>query len=354
MNYKLQGKGIFVFSDPAGANSVLALIDQLLHFGLQKKDLQVFTNSTGVFDKKYNDVVQRLDFDKEEVWSITRQFRPDYLFSATSTNDFEHNWRGVALSKKIRTIGFIDHWTNYLDRFTFNNETIFPDEIWVINEIARKEAIEAGLPENRIVISGNPYYEKVKGYKPTISKQSLYSSLGLNSSKKTILFISDNIKSSFAKDENGDCILGFDEFTVLKDVLVSLKELENKINYHQYQFVIKLHPRSEKNKFDSLIKFNTSKNLEILTLQKCDPLSINYYSDYVLGMFSNMVIESVLMGKKVLSLHFSENKQSALKFDESHFTLLESKSMLTKELNKYVYNSYYYPNLCNRNMKRRG
>ena len=40
-NKIFEGKGIFVFSDPAGANSVLAIVDRLI-IRLTKRDFLVF------------------------------------------------------------------------------------------------------------------------------------------------------------------------------------------------------------------------------------------------------------------------------------------------------------------------
>lgn len=315
MNYNLSGKGIFVFSDPAGANTVFAIVDQLLKEGkIPNEDFLVFTNPIGVYSHTYDTMVSRIDFSIDFVRVVINKFEPDYLFSATSLNDFEHQWRKFAQGNKLKSIGFIDHWTNYTERFSFNGEVVFADEIWVINEIAKKEAINAGIPENLIVVSGNPYYEKVSQFKPEISKRSFFDIYNLNPDKKTILFISDDIRDSFPKDEEGICILGFDEYTVLQEILESFAELDEQIHFEKYQFVIKLHPRSKAQKFDKLLKTYHSKNLETFVLEKCEPLTINYYSDYVLGMFSNMVIEAWLMRKKMLRVQIGQRREDFIKF----------------------------------------
>jgi len=175
MNFKLKGKGIFVFSDPAGANAVLALIDQLQEIGKRSGiDFLIFTNSNGVFPKHYEEIVKRIAYSNKMATEIIDDFKPNYIFSATSINDFEHQWRISAEKNKIKTVAFIDHWTSYYERFSFQGETVFANEIWVINDIAKKEAIEAGIPEDLIIISGNPYYEKVKRYKPEIAKDDFF------------------------------------------------------------------------------------------------------------------------------------------------------------------------------------
>ena len=337
MNYNLSGKGIFVFSDPAGANAVLALVDQLIKEGKkQNEDFIVFTNSKGVFNQKYNGLVQRVDFSDNFAKTMINKFKPNYLFTATSTNDFEHRWRKlVNKDEGIKTIAFIDHWTNYIERFTFKDEIVFADEIWVVNQTAKKEAIEAGIPQELIKVTSNPYYEKVSSFTPRIPKTEFFNKYQLDPNKQVVLFISDDIKRSFPKDEKGDCVLGFDEFTVLKDVLIAFKELENKIDWHNYQLVIKLHPRSEPNKFDQLLKEFSPNELDYSQIQNCDPLFLNYFSDIILGMFSNMVIEAMLMGKKVLRVQIGQKGDDLMKFGEKA-VFVSNKNKLKEQLTNYL------------------
>ena len=337
MRYKLQGKGVFVFSDPAGANSILALIDNILKCGgKNNENFMVFTNSVGVFSNEYTNLVKIKDFSTKFYSEILTKFKPDYIFTATSNNSYEHNIRLLSQEKRIRTIAFIDHWTSYLKRFTFNNKTLFPDEIWVINDIAKKEAIEAGLPEDKIFISGNPYYEKIRKFTPEIKKIDFFKKENLPLNKKVVLFISDNIKESFPKNENNECSLGFDEFTVLSDVLNSLCEIHNKglIDFSKYLFLIKIHPRGKISKFDSLIRNRKYKFLNVEVRKKINPMIITYYSDYVLGMFSNMVIEALLMGKKVIRVQTGQIGEDLLKYDEVNCELVTKRENLLNDLIK--------------------
>ena len=106
--------------------------------------------------------------------------------------------------------------------------------------------------------------------------------------KITILFISDDIRAVFGLNEKGECILGFDEYSVLIDVLETLNELcrNNKLKISKYQFVIKIHPNANSQKFNRLIK--NYDFIEIKIIKNCHPLDINFHSEYIFGMFSNM------------------------------------------------------------------
>ena len=184
-NKIFEGKGIFVFSDPAGANSVLAIVDRLILLGrLPKRDFLVFTNIIHKSLNEYKNILDISPSSESDFIDVIRTFNPTYVFSGTSLNDFEHLCRKAAVKLNVMVISFIDHWTSYIERFNFNNEIIFGDEIWVINEIAKIEAIQAGIPEKLITISGNPYYEKVKKFKPIVSKKYFFNSLDLDIRKK--------------------------------------------------------------------------------------------------------------------------------------------------------------------------
>ena len=59
------------------------------------------------------------------------------LISGTGwSTDLEHVARKKASHNGIRTIAMIDHWVNYPERFTRENNTVYPDEIWVSDDYA--------------------------------------------------------------------------------------------------------------------------------------------------------------------------------------------------------------------------
>ena len=185
MKSKLKGRGLFVFSDPAGANSVLALIDELILDGQRAgRDFIIYTDSKGVYPEEYSQVVNILDFNRSDYLEIFDKHRPDYIFSGTSNTDFEHQVRILARGQNIFTYAFIDHWTSYKQRFTFEGVTTYPDRIWVINELARVEAAEAGLPEDSLVVTSNPYYEKIRKFLPAMDRASFFIRHGIPEKKK--------------------------------------------------------------------------------------------------------------------------------------------------------------------------
>jgi hypothetical protein len=334
VNLKLLGKGIYIYSDPAAENSILSLVDDLiLSKNIPKKDFLVYTNKKGKIDSQYKDIVKVEDFKESRISKLILDFKPEYFFLGTSLNDYEHNWRKIGIKYNIKVISYIDHWTNYIERFSFGNEIIFGDYICVINDVAKSEAAKAGIPEKIINVIGNPYYKKVKKFKPKVSKEYFYNSLGLDIRKKVILFISDDIKRSFPSDDIGNCVLGFDEYTVLSDIIIGLKKID--IDLRNFQLVLKLHPKSDVNKFKHLLS-DIPQNLNVIAVKDCDSLTINYFSDYVIGMFSNMIIESFLMNKKLLRVQTGQVFKDIMKLKPLNEKVLIKKEELYQQINDFL------------------
>ena len=334
----VQGKGIFVFSDPAGANSVFAIIDFLISLNkIYLKDFLVFTNEFGSFEDKYSKIVKKIVFSNELCSKIEKEFKPDFIFSATSLNNFEHLWR-IYFFKKIKVYSFVDHWCNYYKRFYFNDQLCFGNEVWVIDKVAAQAAIQEKIPKNLIRIKGNPYYEKVKNFKPSVLKKSFFKQYNLDENKIIILYISDNIKDNFDVDQDGNCILGFDEYSVITDILETLTNLSqnNKLNLSDYQFVVKIHPKANFQKFDRLIKKYNS--LDIKIIKNCDSLTINYYSNYIFGMFSNMVIEAFLMKKNLLRVQTGQLVSDLINTKDIKDKTVKDIDKLYSEMNIFLNN----------------
>lgn len=59
------------------------------------------------------------------------------LLSGTSfASDLEHKARALAKEHGIHSIGVIDHWVNYVERFLRAGSRVLPNEIWVADEDA--------------------------------------------------------------------------------------------------------------------------------------------------------------------------------------------------------------------------
>ncbi len=113
----------------------------------------------------------------------------------TSTSSAETAWETRLISQGraqgIKTISMLDHWTNYVSRFLWLGQQVFPDEIWVCDSyaLALAQNCQQQLPEYPPVQQiTNFYLQDLVRYiqarrKPTISAS-------------TILFVSEPSNNS--------------------------------------------------------------------------------------------------------------------------------------------------------------
>lgn len=289
---KLHGKALFVFSDPAGAKAVLAQA-----YFLQKQNL--LADFRIISDRKYNfyeDFSLEVLPYKEGDELLLKSFRPDFIFAGTSyTSKIELKFIKQAQSQDIFTIAFIDHWTNFRSRFVWNDEVIYPDEIWVIDEEAKKLALEEGLDAKKIQVRGNPYYNFLRNWKPTIQKGAFLENLGLPKSASYILYVPEPLSQVGGIEK-----YGFDEFEILEQIV---SELSGQYLLDLKNFLlIKLHPNQNKNIFTQRLRQISSSCLQIKVLEDANINLLMFYADSVIGLFSNALLEGKLIGANVVRL----------------------------------------------------
>lgn len=281
MTLNLRGRGLFVFSDPGGAKPLLALAQSLensLDF------CKIISDRIYPFFKDFNLVVSESALPaKIELQTA----QPDFLFVGTSyTSDIELSYVKEANRLGITSFAFVDHWTSLKERFILNGELIYPTVILVVDIIAKNKALEAGIPEDIIEIFPNPYHNYIRNWEPVYTKNDFFLRLGLIIKEKKIITYAPDPLSNI----NGELEYGFDEISSTLTLSESIKSLNE-----NYLFLLKLHPNQKNNKIQKSI----SSQIFILP-NDVDTNSLIYYSDVIIGFFSNFLIEADLMHTPVL------------------------------------------------------
>ena len=284
---KLKGKILFFFSDPGGAKPCLAISDQL-----NKENIKIISDRYfsfySIFKSKVTVVKNHYD-----LLAIIKDFNPDIIFTGTSyKSNLEKIVTIIAKRESIKIFSFVDHYTFIQNRFILDEKPpLFPDEIWLINDEVKNNAIKENIPNEIIFVSRNPYHNWLKEWEPIVSKEVHYRSLNLMMEKKYIVFAPDPLSNI-----NGIEIYNFDEFSASKQIIKQVNNASKKFkkNYH---FLIKPHPnQSIEGLYDI---FEGNENFTILS-KEVDTNHIIYFSDIVLGFFSSILLEAKIMRKTVI------------------------------------------------------
>jgi len=193
----------------------------------------------------------------------------------------------------VPSMSLIEHWCWYRKRFELNGELILPDFIIVNDEIAYADAVNEGLPSEKLIIAGNVILESLRIYsdQKQIDRAKLLQKHNLPN-KRMIVFISEELASEF----NGtDDELGYDEFSVLDQLISLLQPSEH--------LVIKLHPEEAEDKYQHL----TSECVSVL--RSIDINSLNTMADVVVGMASMLLLELAMLRNDIISFRPNATKQ---------------------------------------------
>lgn len=282
---KFKGKILFIFSDPGGAKPCLALAST---FDL--KDVLAVSDRDYTFYRDFNCRVIKPD---DGISHIIDQFKPDLIFTGTSyTSSIEKEAISLARAQSINCWSFVDHWTSISARFIYNGEANLPDKIWVIDEKAKAIAIDEGINEERIIISGNPYHKWLASWKPTITKADFFGEISITDiSKKIIVYAPDPLSNV-----NGLINYGFDEISSSLAIVKIFDQLyeQSELNW---LVLVKMHPNQNKTIITDI--FSNKPYCKILTAD-VDVNKTIFFSDMVLGFFSSFLLEAQIMNKKVI------------------------------------------------------
>lgn len=277
-------KVVFVFSDPGAAKSILALATQL------RTEKQQFIYSDRMHDFYSNFGLNVNAVSPSEVDSILEDLLPDFVITGTSyTSDIEKLFISACKKRQIPVFSQVDHWTDIKRRFEYQGQLIYSDEIWIIDEKAKEIALNEGIPETLLKVKGNPYYDFLKSWEPSISRDEWKKQNNIPEDKKLIMFAAEPLSKAggvnrFGLDEKG-----------------CLKLLESRIASEllsETLVLIKMHPNQDKEYLMSAYR-ESKPRYEFRIFETDDLNTAIYYSDAVAGIFSNLLIEAHQLGKPV-------------------------------------------------------
>lgn len=278
---------LFVFSDPAGAKGVISIF---LAFINQIKESKLISDRFYPFYAEMGVQVEIISIS--QVNEILNDFCPDVIVAGTSIPSKIDLEFCIQAKGKALIYSFVDHWTNFKERFLNSNIYYLPDFLLVIDSIAKQKALEAGFNKESILIISNPYYNYLKKWKHTIERSRFLLELDLDENTKYVLYAPEPL-SLFNLNEK----YGFDEFDSLEFLINTISNFESVI------LLFKCHPNHVIDDVLNRIKFMNCDIKKIIVLK--DDVSMPHlikYASCVIGYFSNSLIEAKYLGAYVIRL----------------------------------------------------
>ncbi len=345
-------KKVLLFSrDPGGANTIIPLVRPLRLKGyevkLYGKDFAL--KRYKLFGLDGIDLVNEIgDISFDKIFNFIQAELPDVIITGTSADDMTEKYMWlVAKQLGIPSFAILDNWMNYGVRFseygvsslekykTNKAHRYLPSKIFVMDNYARKEMIEDGIDADMVVVTGQPYFELMSNQVQQISKhkiEKLRNSLVEDFSDFVITFVSEDIENSYGSDN----YLGYTEKTIFNSFIRSLENIVSRIN-KKIIVVIKLHPKENLNSYDDFIFGFKNKQIKILVEHEVNSWDLVMCSDLVCGMVSMFLLETMILGKPVISMQIGLNKKNSFVLDQ--LGILKSimdQNLLTKTLKTII------------------
>jgi predicted glycosyltransferase len=260
---------------------------------------------------------------------------PDVVITGTSADDFTEKYLwNVSWELGIPSMAILDQWLNYgirfssysvndIEEYTRNPAHPFlPTRIVAPDEYAKSEMIEAGLPEERIVVCGQPYFETVLAFRQEpIAVVRFHEAYHLTSEDFVVVFASEPITTTY-----GDGALrywGYNELTILSSLVQTLNDVASE-TARPVTLVVRPHSKEGREHFLDIL--GKCRNVRWIIDTDSLPWTLMNRADLVCGMSSMFLIESAILGRPVLSIQIGLCRENPFVLDRRNIL----KSILTE------------------------
>ena len=211
------------------------------------------------------------------------------------------------------------------------NEVVYADRVAVCGNYSRDAYISRGNPSGKIVVTGNPDWDKYRVLPKMWQRDTICRSLGLDTRKRTVLFATFHLGVPYGPK---DATLPERFYRCL---LRSIRELNR---CHSIQLAVKLHP-VERDRQPWYQRIAMEEGLENVVIQSACLEKLLFVSDVVVCRGSNIGFEALLLGKPVIShgmTLYGEEKAAIVTNSDSELKAAIEKSLfdphVRRELDK--------------------
>jgi len=276
-------KRIALFAHDAGGAEILL---ELLKASLNVGEFRIFSLVDSpcyhlIKTKKLEHFWSEITSDAQDIEAKLTQFQPSIILYGTGwQNHLEYHFLDYAKTHNLPSMAFLDHWTNYRERFGYpekNWENNLPSFIVAHDQTSYDKATAFGLP-NVIAIKNYALLSQLKEAQNVLSKIQ---------ENNTLLFLSEPT-AKVATRAFGDAYgWGFTEKEVFEDIL------KHKALFECDTILIRLHPSDTPETYQTIdpsATFSHATLLEDIAEAKV-----------IIGIDTVALYTAYLLGKKVIS-----------------------------------------------------
>lgn len=213
----------------------------------------------------------------------------------------------LRLARRCRAAGIrvecvLDNWMNYRRRLEIDGEGLFvPDSYYVMDDLAREEAIKEGLPARVLVVSGHPALSDLRlaeAGEREGTRAAIRMAMGIPEDHRILVFVSEPVEQDQGADVSFPGYRGYTEKQVLAELCSRLRSADGK-----WGLCVLAHPREDLAALARTWKANSA-SLAGGVYRAGTPTArqIVAAADGVAGMASILLYEAWLMGRPTLSL----------------------------------------------------
>jgi len=248
----------------------------------------------------------------------------DWILCGTSwQSNLEWNTIQAAKKKNKKVVSFLEHWSNYSERFNRNGIMILPDEIWVGDSYAQKIA-EESFPDTKIKLIDNPYLSEIK---QSLSKFKPKKKL---TEKHVALYACENISDHMLLRYGDANYLGYTEHDSLQFFVDNLDKVDKNIR----TIIVRPHP-SDNNpqaKYGWIKKHPINALCDVQFSKEKSLMQDIVDCDIVVGAETMVMVVGLISRKRVVSSIPEKGRVCILPFTEiEHIS-----EMINKDMNHVV------------------
>ena len=236
--------------------------------------------------------------------------KSDIFIMGTSWK-YKNELKLISKIKKInkKSIVILDDFVNLKKRFLFNKKYIFPDHIWIPNNIPKEKIDLNFFNKCKIKFINNYYLLNIKKKIKKIKKNSNYSN--------NFLFFSQPIREISKKFTYKK--IKYDEYDYCEKFLTKLDKFYLKREIKKIS--ISFHPTEKKNKFNNLFKKFKNLPIKISKNNLINDINQHYYVFGVntnamkIALLNENVVVSMLNKKKIVDFFLTKKVLSFKEFN---------------------------------------